>query len=133
MRHSPPAWTVAQAREVYNTARWGGGYFEIDDAGKVRVRSPRHPDHPGVDLAALAEDLRVRGYGPPVLARFSHILHDRVDTLCGPSPPPSPSWIIVAAIPPSIRSRSTSNDGWRAKSSATAVAGSDWKRAASRN
>ncbi len=83
MRHSPPAWTVAQAREVYNTVRWGGGYFEIDDAGKVRVRSPRHPDHPGVDLAALAEDLRVRGYGPPVLARFSHILHDRVDTLCG--------------------------------------------------
>ncbi len=83
MRYSPPAWTVAQAREVYNTARWGGGYFEIDDAGTVRVRSPRHPDHPGVDLAALAEDLRVQGYGPPVLTRFSHILHDRVDALCG--------------------------------------------------
>jgi arginine decarboxylase len=81
-RHSPPGWTVAQARAVYNTARWGDGYFEIDDAGRVRARAPRRPGHPGVDLAALAEDLRLRGYGLPVLVRFSHILHDRVDTLC---------------------------------------------------
>ncbi|MFO1420054.1 MAG: biosynthetic arginine decarboxylase [Candidatus Competibacteraceae bacterium] len=77
-----PPWTVAQAREVYNTTRWGGGYFEIDDDGRVRVRSPRRPGHPGVDLSALAGDLRARGYGLPVLARFDHILHDRVDTLC---------------------------------------------------
>ncbi len=44
--------------------------------------SHARPGHPGVDLAALAEDLRLRGYGLPVLVRFSHILHDRVDTLC---------------------------------------------------
>jgi len=81
-RQLQPAWTVAQARAVYNTARWGGGYFDIDDGGRVRVCSPRQPRHPGVDLSALAEDLRARGYGLPVLARFSHILHDRVDTLC---------------------------------------------------
>jgi arginine decarboxylase len=81
-RQAPTAWTVAQAREVYNTARWGDGYFEIDDAGRVRARSPRRPDHPGVELSALAEELRSRGYGLPVLVRFSHILHDRVDTLC---------------------------------------------------
>ncbi len=81
-RHSQPAWTMAQAREVYNTARWGDGYFEIDDAGRVRARSPRQPGHPGVELSALAEDLRSRGYDLPVLVRFNHILHDRVDTLC---------------------------------------------------
>ncbi|HRE54989.1 MAG TPA: hypothetical protein PLP22_09405, partial [Candidatus Competibacter sp.] len=55
-RQPRPAWTVAQAREVYNTARWSNGYFEIDDAGRVRARSPRWPQHPGVELAALAED-----------------------------------------------------------------------------
>jgi arginine decarboxylase len=82
LRRPRPAWTVARAREVYNTARWGGGYFEIDDRGRVRVRSPRQPAHPGVELSALAEGLRAQGYGLPVLARFSHILHDRVDTLC---------------------------------------------------
>ena len=81
-RHSQPAWTVAQAREVYNTARWGDGYFEIDDAGRVRARSPRQPGHPGVELSALAEALRTQGYNLPVLVRFNHILHDRVDTLC---------------------------------------------------
>ncbi|MGB2679715.1 MAG: biosynthetic arginine decarboxylase [Candidatus Competibacter sp.] len=80
-RQPRPAWTVAQAREVYNTARWSNGYFEIDDAGRVRARSPRWPQHPGVELAALAEDARAAGYGPPVLVRFSHILHDRVDAL----------------------------------------------------
>ncbi|MDS4021189.1 MAG: biosynthetic arginine decarboxylase [Candidatus Competibacter sp.] len=82
LRQPQPPWTVAQAREVYNTIRWGGGFFEIDDGGRVRVRSPRHRGHPGVDLSALAGDLRARGYGLPVLARFDHILHDRVDTLC---------------------------------------------------
>jgi arginine decarboxylase len=73
---------VARAREVYNTARWGAGYFEIDAAGRVRARAPRQPAHPGVDLAALAEDLLNRGYELPALVRFDHILHDRVDTLC---------------------------------------------------
>ncbi len=82
MRQPQTAWNVAQARELYNTARWGNGYFEIDDAGRVRAQSPRHPDRPGVDLSALAEELRSQGYALPVLARFSHILHDRVDTLC---------------------------------------------------
>jgi arginine decarboxylase len=82
MRQPQPAWTVAQAREVYNIAHWGGGYFEIDERGRARARSPRQPAHPGVELAALADDLRARGYGLPVLARFNHILHDRVDTLC---------------------------------------------------
>ncbi len=81
-RQPQPAWTVARARELYNTARWGGGYFDIDEAGRARVRSPRWPGHPGVDLSALAEEVRAAGYGLPVLARFSHILHDRVDTLC---------------------------------------------------
>ncbi len=81
-RQPQPAWTVAQAREVYNTARWGEGYFDIDDAGRVRVRAPRWPHHPGIDLSALAGELRTLGYALPVLARFNHILHDRVDTLC---------------------------------------------------
>ncbi len=82
MRQPQPTWSVAQAREVYNTDRWGSGYFQIDTNGRVRVYSPRQPDHPGVDLADLAEAFKARGYDLPVLARFSHILHDRVDTLC---------------------------------------------------
>ena len=82
MRQPQPPWSIAQARELYNTARWGNGYFKIDDNGQVRDCSPRQPSHPGVDLSALANELRALGYDLPVLARFSHILQDRVDTLC---------------------------------------------------
>jgi len=77
-----PAWTLDQAREVYNIARWSGGYFDIDADGRLVVQSPHHDPHPGIVLAPLAADLQDRGYGLPVLVRFSHILHDRVDTLC---------------------------------------------------
>ncbi|MDQ2694126.1 MAG: biosynthetic arginine decarboxylase [Pseudomonadota bacterium] len=77
----PPDWTVAQAREIYNTDRWGGGYFAIDDGGRMRVLAPGG-QHPGIDLPGLAGDLQASGYGLPVLVRFAHILHHRVDTLC---------------------------------------------------
>jgi len=78
----PTAWTPTQAREVYNVARWGGGYFDIDADGGIVVRSPHHDRHPGLNLQALAQDLKASGYGLPVLVRFNHILHDRVDVLC---------------------------------------------------
>ncbi len=77
-----PDWTLAQAREVYNIDRWGGGYFAIDADGCISARSPRHGDQPSINLRALAEELCTQGYGLPALVRFSHILHDRVDTLC---------------------------------------------------
>ncbi|MBK8181940.1 MAG: biosynthetic arginine decarboxylase [Candidatus Competibacteraceae bacterium] len=84
MNETPPspAWSVSQARKVYNTARWSEGYFDIDDAGQARVCSPRWPRHPGVVLSTLAEEIRAAGFSLPVLARFSHILHERVDALC---------------------------------------------------
>lgn len=76
-------WTLERAREVYNIARWSGGYFDIAADGCLLARWPRHDRHPGVKLAVLAAELQARGYGLPLLARFSHILHDRVDALCG--------------------------------------------------
>ncbi len=82
-KHSDqPGWTVDDAREVYNIDRWSGGHFDISPAGRIRARSLSDPDYPGIDLHALAGDLQTRGYGLPVLVRFNHILHERVDTLC---------------------------------------------------
>ncbi len=75
-------WTLERAREVYNIARWSGGYFDIAADGCLVVRSPHYDHHPGVRLHALAAELRAQGYGLPLLARFTHILRDRVDTLC---------------------------------------------------
>lgn len=75
-------WSLAQAREVYNITRWSGGYFDIGLQGRLYARSRSNSDHPGIDLHALAGELRTQGYGLPVLVRFSHILHERVDALC---------------------------------------------------
>ncbi|MDP1707882.1 MAG: biosynthetic arginine decarboxylase [Gammaproteobacteria bacterium] len=74
-------WPVAQAREFYNIAYWGSGYFDINDEGHVVVL-PQPGTGAGVDLYRLSDEIRAAGLSLPVLVRFSGILHQRVDTLC---------------------------------------------------
>jgi arginine decarboxylase len=76
-------WSVQQARETYSVAHWGGGYFDVNDQGHLVVRPDRDTAHPGIDLHRLAGELAAAGHSLPMLTRFSGILHDRVDTLCG--------------------------------------------------
>jgi arginine decarboxylase len=75
-------WHIRKAREVYNVPYWGGGYFDVNDQGHVIVRPDRNPDHDGLDLFALAAELRAQGLSLPALVRFVDILRDRVDVLC---------------------------------------------------
>ena len=75
-------WTIAKARDTYNIAYWGNGYFDINDNGHVIARpNPRLP-HPGIDLHQLASQFPAHGLTLPVLVRFSGILHHRIDELC---------------------------------------------------
>ena len=75
-------WTIAKARDTYNIAYWGNGYFDINDNGHVIARpNPRLP-HPGIDLHQLASQFPSHGLTLPVLVRFSGILHHRIDELC---------------------------------------------------
>ncbi len=76
------SWTPQHARDTYNTAHWGGGYFDVNDAGHLIARPNRDPRHSGIDLYELAAEIRNMGLSAPVLVRFTDILHDRVDTLC---------------------------------------------------
>ena len=71
-------WSIEHARQLYNIENWGGGYFDINKQGRVIARSSRLPEHPGVDLFALAVELKLAGLTWPVLVRFQHILHDRL-------------------------------------------------------
>jgi len=75
-------WDIQKARDVYNTARWGGGYFDINAAGEVIARPDRNPHGPGISLPALAAEVRAAGLSLPVLVRFTDILRDRVSSLC---------------------------------------------------
>ncbi|MFO7858919.1 MAG: biosynthetic arginine decarboxylase, partial [Ectothiorhodospiraceae bacterium] len=76
-------WGIDDARHLYNTARWGSGYFDIDSRGRVVVCPGGGDDGPGIDLEGIADAVQERGLNLPVLVRFVDILHDRVRELCG--------------------------------------------------
>ena len=70
-------WTVTDAAETYEIARWGKGYFSISDAGHVQVHPTKDPAR-AIDLKQLADDLQARGINLPILVRFRDILKHRL-------------------------------------------------------
>jgi arginine decarboxylase len=76
-------WRAQQARELYNMAHWGEGYFDVAGNGRLVVRPHRDRSPVTIDLFELAQRLPREGLPLPVLVRFNDILHDRVDALAG--------------------------------------------------
>jgi arginine decarboxylase len=72
-------WSIPSARALYNVDRWGGGYFDVNDAGHVVAR----PLQNGVDveLTDIVEEAKARGLKFPLLIRFQDILRHRVQAL----------------------------------------------------
>ncbi len=70
-----PAWTTADAADLYRIDAWSQGYFKISPRGSVVVTPA-----PGIeiDLAEVVNGLRERAIHPPVLLRFTDILSDRL-------------------------------------------------------
>src|SRR5687767_151210 len=71
------AWTLTEATELYDVARWGQGYFSINDLGHLQVHPTKEPTR-GVDLKRLMERLEHRGLSAPILLRFTDILKHRL-------------------------------------------------------
>lgn len=80
----PPTCPAIRARRTWNIDQWGSGYFDVDNQGYTLVR-PLGPAAPGpaLPLTGLVQQLLASGLRLPVLVRFSDILHDRVEQLCG--------------------------------------------------
>ena len=57
---------------MYNMARWGLGYFRVNQEGHVTAH-PGLESAEGIDLHRLAMDLTEQGVRLPVLLRFSDI------------------------------------------------------------
>src|SRR5688572_20695960 len=76
------AWTVADATELYEIARWGKGYFSIGPNGHVRVHATRETER-SIDLKQLVDHLQLRGIGLPILIRFRDILRQRLADIHG--------------------------------------------------
>lgn len=77
LRDSSRTWTVSDAAQLYDVARWGKGYFSISPRGTLLV----HPDRDAkrsIDVHALVRRLEDDGTNLPILLRFNGILKDRL-------------------------------------------------------
>jgi len=70
-------WSVADSADLYDVARWGAGYFSIDEGGHLRVHPNKDPAR-SLDLKALIDSLLLRGIDLPILVRFGEILKHRL-------------------------------------------------------
>ena len=80
MASNPEPWDVSRALNTYNIARWGNGYFGVNDAGNMTVR-PVQDNGPALDLTSVVEEARDRGLTFPLLLRFQDLLRHRVQVL----------------------------------------------------
>jgi arginine decarboxylase len=76
------AWTVTDATELYEVARWGKGYFSIGENGHLRVHPTKDPART-IDLKQLVDHLQLRGISLPTLIRFRDILEHRLGEIAG--------------------------------------------------
>src|SRR5881392_350906 len=74
------AWSIQDARNLYNIHLWGAKYFDINDAGRVIAR-PLRDTGAAVDLTDVIEEAKARGLKFPVLIRFQDILRHRVESI----------------------------------------------------
>jgi arginine decarboxylase len=75
------SWSTSKARDLYNIAHWGNGYFDVNERGHVTARPDPSSAH-AVDLYELTREFSACKLTLPVLVRFSGILHHRVRELC---------------------------------------------------
>ena len=73
-------WDVQQARNLYNVQRWGAGYFDISESGRV-IAKPLQENGASVDITDVVEEAKARGLKFPVLIRFQDILRNRVESI----------------------------------------------------
>jgi len=75
-------WSVADAADLYEVARWGGGYFSVGPNGHLLVHPDKQPTK-SIDLKSLVDRLQVRGIDLPILLRFAEILEHRLREIHG--------------------------------------------------
>ncbi|MEX0605116.1 MAG: biosynthetic arginine decarboxylase [Marinobacter sp.] len=73
----------SNAQKVYNIPHWSDGYIDVSAQGDVLIRPDRGRTGDDINLPELARKLMESGLQLPVLVRFTDILHDRVNKLCG--------------------------------------------------
>ncbi len=73
-------WSVDDAKSLYSVPAWSGGFFDIDDQGRL-IASIGDAGRIDVALVDVVEAAKDRGLGLPLLVRFSDVLSARVSQL----------------------------------------------------
>jgi arginine decarboxylase len=74
-------WDIPAAISLYNTDRWGLGYFSINSKGNIEVRPTQDSKTP-IDMMEVIEEARKEyGLGFPMVLRFQDLLRHRVETI----------------------------------------------------
>ena len=77
----PDDWTVDDAKELYMVGRWGGGYFDVSQDGKITV-APLQTKGQRIKIMDVVDAaIRDEGLRAPLIIRFQDMLHHRVRTL----------------------------------------------------
>ncbi len=76
----PPPWTSRQSKDLYMIDRWGGGYFDVNEDGKITI-APLQDRGKRIALQDVVEEAAREGLPTPLLVRFQDMLHHRVKLL----------------------------------------------------
>ncbi len=74
-------WNIAQSRRQYNIDHWSSGYFDINEAGRICVKTGSDGHNTSIDLYDVSQAIQEQGLHFPVLLRVTHILQERVNRL----------------------------------------------------
>jgi len=73
--------TTKDAEDIYRIKRWGDGYFDIGDDGRLRVLPTVGGKDVSIALADVVAELREKNVQFPVVMRFHDVLRNRVSEL----------------------------------------------------
>jgi arginine decarboxylase len=81
----PPApyepWAISDAKSLYLLDRWGNGYFDVREDGKLTVAPLQNRGRKVALLDVVEAAIRDEGLKAPLIIRFQDILHHRVRVL----------------------------------------------------
>ncbi len=74
-------WTIEDADKAYNVSKWGAGYFDINDEGKLSVLPQKSRSKQKIVISEVIEEIKSQGVQFPVVLRFHDILRAQVRLL----------------------------------------------------
>ncbi|MEI8255955.1 MAG: biosynthetic arginine decarboxylase [Deltaproteobacteria bacterium] len=77
----PDDWSIEDAKNLYMVDRWGGGYFDVSEDGKITAAPLQGKGRKIKIMDVVEAAIRDEGLRAPMIIRFQDMLHHRVRVL----------------------------------------------------